>query len=59
MMARIGIRLALVVAIGATIACDRVTKHLAASMLAGTTGRSFLADTVDDSNCLQSQAVSG
>lgn len=46
MMARIGIRLALVVAIGATIACDRFTKHIAASTLAGTTGRSYLADTV-------------
>jgi signal peptidase II len=43
---KIGLRLALIVAVGATIGCDRVTKHLAATMLAGTPSRSFLADTV-------------
>ena len=46
MIAKIGIRLALLVAIGATIGCDRVTKHVAATTLAGTPGRSFLADMV-------------
>jgi len=30
----------------ATIGCDRVTKHAASSLLAGTPVRSFLADTV-------------
>jgi len=45
MMTRIGIRLVLLIAIGATIGCDRVTKHIAATTLAGTPSRSFLADT--------------
>lgn len=45
-MARIGVRLLLLVAIGATIGCDRVTKHIAATTLADTPGRSFLADTL-------------
>jgi signal peptidase II len=43
---RIGLRAALLIAIVATIGCDRVTKHVAATTLAGTPGRSFLADTV-------------
>src|SRR3984893_1187429 len=46
MIGKIGVRLALLVAIGATIGCDRVTKHVAATTLAGTPGRSFLADIV-------------
>ena len=46
MNTRIGARLALIVAIVATIGCDRVTKHVAATTLAGTPSRSFLADTV-------------
>jgi signal peptidase II len=46
MIAKIGVRLALLVAIGATIGCDRVTKHIAATTLAGTPWRSFLADMV-------------
>jgi len=46
MMKRIGLRVVLVVAIASTIACDRATKHMAATMLAGTANRSFLADTV-------------
>jgi signal peptidase II len=46
MMTRIGIRLVLFIAIGATIGCDRVTKHVAATTLAGTPSRSFLADAV-------------
>jgi len=46
MIARIGIRLLLFVTIAGTIACDRVTKHVAVSALAGAPGRSFLADTI-------------
>jgi len=45
-MTRIGIRLVLLIAIVATIGCDRVTKHMAATTLADAPGRSFLADTV-------------
>lgn len=44
-MTKIGIRLVLLIAIGATIGCDRVTKHVAATTLSGTPSRSFLADT--------------
>src|SRR5262245_7878389 len=46
MMTRIGICLALLLTIGATIGCDRVTKHVAATRLSDGPGRSFLADTV-------------
>ena len=46
MAARISIRLVLLIAIGGTIGCDRVTKHVAATALSGTPGRSFLADMV-------------
>jgi signal peptidase II len=46
MIAKIGLRLALVVAIAATIGCDRVTKQAAATMLAGTPSRSFVGDTI-------------
>jgi len=45
-MTRISVRVVLLVAIASTIACDRATKHIAATMLAGTPNRSFLADTV-------------
>jgi signal peptidase II len=45
-MTKIGLRLVLLVAIGATIGCDRVTKYLAVTTLSGTRTRSFLADTV-------------
>jgi signal peptidase II len=45
-MARVGIRLVLLFAIGATIGCDRVTKHIAATALAEVPERSFLADTI-------------
>jgi signal peptidase II len=45
-MARIGVRLLLVIAIGATIGCDRVTKHMAAATLAEVPSRSFLAGTL-------------
>src|SRR4051794_25011669 len=46
MMTKIGIRLVLLIAISATIGCDRVTKHVASTTLSGTPSRSFLADTV-------------
>jgi signal peptidase II len=44
-MTRIGIRVALLVAMTTTVACDRVTKQVAAATLAGAPTRSFLADT--------------
>jgi hypothetical protein len=44
-MTHIGLRLVLLIAIGATIGCDRVTKHVAATTLSEASGRSFLADT--------------
>lgn len=46
MTKRTGIQAVLLIAIAATIGCDRVTKHVAAAALAGTPTRSFLADTV-------------
>jgi signal peptidase II len=39
-------RLVLLLAITATISCDRITKHVAVSTLAGSPSRSFLADTL-------------
>jgi len=39
-------RLVLVLAVLGTIGCDRVTKHMATTTLAGMPGRSYLADTV-------------
>ena len=44
-MTRIGVRFVLFMAIAATIGCDRVTKHVAATTLSHTQSRSFLADT--------------
>ena len=44
-MTRIGVRLILLITIGATIGCDRVTKHIAATTLSDVQSRSFLADT--------------
>ncbi len=44
--ARWASRLGLVVAVVGTIGCDRVTKHLATSALAGMPSRSYLADTI-------------
>lgn len=41
-----GTRFILVAAATATIGCDRATKYIATSALAGTPDRSFLADTV-------------
>jgi signal peptidase II len=46
MMTKIGLRVVLLVAMAATIGCDRVTKHIAATTLSGTPSRSFLADTI-------------
>ena len=45
MRTKIGIRLILLLAVGATIGCDRVTKHVAATRLSEGPSRSFLADT--------------
>jgi signal peptidase II len=39
-------RIALLAVLLATIGCDRVTKHVATTTLAGTPARSYLADTV-------------
>ncbi len=39
-------RMLLVVAVVATIGCDRVTKHLAITTLAGTLGRTFAGDAI-------------
>ena len=39
-------RIVVMVAIVATIGCDRVTKHAAMTMLAGTPDRSYLADII-------------
>jgi signal peptidase II len=46
MVARIGVRVALLVAVVATIGCDRVSKHIVTATLAGEPGRSYLADTI-------------
>jgi signal peptidase II len=40
------VRFVLAIAIVVTIGCDRVTKHVATTTLAGTAGHSFLGDTV-------------
>ena len=40
------LRALLVLSVVATIGCDRLTKRIAADRLAGSPGRSFLADTV-------------
>ncbi len=45
-LTRLAIRVVLLLAITATISCDRITKHVAVSTLAGNPGRSFLADTL-------------
>ena len=45
-MTRIGVRVVLVIAIAATISCDRATKHIAATTLVGAASQSYLADTV-------------
>ena len=45
-MKRIWAVLPLLLLVGATIGCDRVTKHVAATTLSGSPGRSFLGNTV-------------
>jgi lipoprotein signal peptidase len=45
-MTRSGARLVLVLAIVGTIGCDRVTKQVAVTTLAGTPAHSFLSDTI-------------
>jgi signal peptidase II len=45
-LTRGSVRFVLAAAIVLTIGCDRVTKHVATTALAGTPARSFLADTV-------------
>lgn len=46
MVIRFSARFLLAVAIVLTIGCDRVTKHVATTALAGTAGQSFLGDLV-------------
>jgi signal peptidase II len=46
MLARIGMRIALLIVIVTTIGCDRVTKHVATQRLSGRPTQSFLSDTV-------------
>ena len=46
MIHRMGVRGALLVAVVATIGCDRVTKHVASAALAEGDVRSYLADTI-------------
>jgi signal peptidase II len=45
-IAKIGIRLVVVLAMGATIGCDRITKQIAATKLTGMPRQSFCADTI-------------
>lgn len=46
MMRRSRAGLVVLLAVAATIGCDRVTKHFATTALADTPGRSYLADTI-------------
>lgn len=46
MVRRIGVRLALVIAITSTIGCDRVTKQVASASLSDGHVRSYLSDTI-------------
>ena len=46
MIHRISAQLVLLVVVVSTIGCDRVTKHVATTALAGVSTRSYLADTV-------------
>jgi signal peptidase II len=45
-MNKIGTVLLLLTVVGATIGCDRVTKHVAIATLSGSSGQSFLGNTV-------------
>jgi signal peptidase II len=42
----IAVRLAAILTVAGTVGCDRMTKHVARSTLAGTPERSFLADSL-------------
>ena len=46
MIGRVGLQVAIVTAMVGTIGCDRVSKHIASEVLAGTPARSFLGDTL-------------
>ena len=46
MIAHLGNRIVLLIAIVATFGCDRLTKQMAATTLAGMSSQSYLADTV-------------
>lgn len=46
MLASMGLRGALLLAMAGTIGCDRLTKHLATGTLAATPGRSFLGGAI-------------
>jgi signal peptidase II len=46
MLATVGLRGVLLLAMAGTIACDRLTKHLAADALAGRPGRSYLGGAI-------------
>lgn len=46
MIRRIATHLLLLIAVVATIGCDQVTKHIATSSLAGTSGRSYFGGVV-------------
>jgi signal peptidase II len=46
MIHRISVRVVLLVAVAATVGCDRVTKHVASVALAGGGVHSYLADTI-------------
>lgn len=43
---KIGMPLVLVLTMAATVGCDRMTKHVASNVLAGTAGWSFLSDSL-------------
>jgi signal peptidase II len=45
-MTRIGKQIAVLMLAGATVGCDRMTKHIAARVLAGVPAQSFLGDTI-------------
>ena len=47
MLATIGLRGALFLAMAGTIGCDRLTQHLATDTLAGKAGQSFMAGTIE------------
>lgn len=46
MNTKIGMPAILLLTMAATVGCDRMTKHVASNVLAGTPGRSFLSDSL-------------